>query len=123
VFVSLFAAGEEHLENEARRATLQELQHPLAATSLGNLVLGVSARDPARVEPLIEEAISAAVEQGADPVGLVLGALRRLLVHGAPEGQRVAEDILLRLAKREDFLKDGRMGEMIGLFGLRERKE
>ena len=122
-FVSLFAAGAHHLEDEARALTAEHITHTLAPYAFGRLLLGVAARDPARVEPTVDAIIAAATDHGPDViVPLVAGALGRLLVHGVPEGRKVAAALLLQLAERPPFRDDPRMNEVIGFFGLREAR-
>jgi hypothetical protein len=122
-FVSLFAEGVDHLEDEARSLTIEHAGHKLAPVAFGSLLLGVARRDPKRVEPLLEAVLAAAIEQKADVLGLALGSLGRLLIHGPPEGQGIARDLLLRLAERAPFQDDPRVSEVIGFFGLKEQKQ
>ena len=80
----------------------------------------MAARDPARVEEIVDAMLAAASERGADVVALAAGALGRLVVHGRPPAQKVAGALLLRLAERSPFREDPRMDQVIGAFGLRE---
>jgi predicted amidohydrolase len=117
-FVRLFAAGVDSLENEARALTIEHVSVPSAPAALGSYLLGVAARDPARVEETIDAMLAAASERGADVVALAAGALGRLVVHGKPPAQKVAGALLLRLAERSPFREDPRMDQVIGAFGL-----
>lgn len=119
-FVRLFAAGVDSLENDARALTIEHVSAPSAPAALGSYLLGVAARDPARVEETIDAMLAAACERGADVVALAAGALGRLVVHGKPPAQKVAGALLLRLAERSPFREDPRMDQVIGAFGLRE---
>ena len=119
IFVSFFATGADHLEDEARALTTEHVGEALAAFAVGRLLLGVAARDPARVEPTLHAILAAARERAPKAeVPLAVGALGRLLVHGAPPGQEAAAALLLRLAERDPFRDDPRMSELIGFFGL-----
>ncbi|AUX27179.1 hypothetical protein SOCEGT47_077600 [Sorangium cellulosum] len=119
-FVRLFAAGVDSLENDARALTIEHANAPSAPAAFGSYLLGVAARDPARVEEATEAMLVAAGERGADVVALAAGALGRLMVHGKPPAQKVAGSLLLRLAERSPFREDPRMDQVIGAFGLRE---
>ncbi|WP_441288765.1 hypothetical protein ACSRUE_43795 [Sorangium sp. KYC3313] len=117
-FVRLFAAGVDSLENDARALTIEHVSTPSAPAAFGSYLLGVAARDPARVEQAAEAVLSAASGRGADVVALAAGALGRLVVHGKPPAQKVAGALLLRLAERSPFREDPRMDQVIGAFGL-----
>ncbi|WP_437672235.1 hypothetical protein [Sorangium sp. So ce131] len=121
-FVRLFAAGVDSLENESHALTIKHIRLPLASAAVGLYLLGVAARDPARVEGATEAILTAAEEDGADIAALAAGALGRLVVHGKPPTQKIAGALLLRLAERSPFREDPRMHEVIGAFGLREGK-
>jgi hypothetical protein len=120
VFVAFFAAGMDHLQDEAFRLTIEHLGHVSAPVVFGRLLLGLAARDPARVEPVIDAVLDEAGDPRIDAVALIAGALGRVLVHGKPGAQNVAGSLLLRLAQRPLFGDDPRMTEVIGFFGLRE---
>lgn len=120
VFVSLFETGMSHLEDEARALVAEHAKDPRAAVAFGRLLLGIAALDPARVEPAVETVMTAATQQGADAGTLAAGALGRLVVHGAPEGQKVAAALILELADREEFREHRGMQEVIGFFRLRD---
>ncbi|CAN91076.1 unnamed protein product [Sorangium cellulosum So ce56] len=119
-FVRLFAAGVDSLEDDARVLTIEHVSAPSAPAALGSYLLGVAARDPARVEEATETMLAAAGERGADVVALAAGGLGRLVVHGKPPAQKVGGALLLRLAERSPFREDSRMDQVIGAFGLRE---
>src|SRR5262249_33528606 len=91
IFVSFFSAGGDRLAAEASPLPTEHLEAPMAPFVVGRLLLGIAARDPARVEPTMETVLAEASKRAPDKVvPLAVGAVGRLLVHGQPEGQNVA---------------------------------
>lgn len=120
IFISLFAVGAVHLEEEARALLTEQIAHPSAPVLLGRFLLALAARDPATLESAIETLLAAAAELQANVVELALGGLGRVAVHGTPAAQEAAFSLLQRLAQRDPFREDPRMHEVVGFFGLKE---
>ncbi|HVJ91222.1 MAG TPA: hypothetical protein VM580_15570 [Labilithrix sp.] len=120
LFVALFEAGMDALEEEALRLTLDHAADPSAPTVFGRFLLGVSTREPTQLEPTVEALLATPPADGLDTVGLVAGSLARVVVHGKPPAQKAARSLLLGLAQRSPFLEDPRMREVLGFFGLKK---
>ncbi|UQA57057.1 hypothetical protein [Polyangium aurulentum] len=120
LFVALFDAGMDPLEEEAFRLTLDHAGDPMAPTVFGRFLLGITAREPARLEQVIEAVLAEPPAKGLDIVAFVAGALARVVVHGKPPAQTVVRTLLLGLAKRSPFLEDPRIREVLSHFGIKE---
>lgn len=120
VMVSLFTAGAWHLEAEARALVIEHLEHEMASTLLGRLLLGVATREATELERAVEAMLSIAAEKGTDVVALLLGGIGAVAVHGPIGAKDAALDLLARLAQRDRFREDPRTAEVVRFFGMKE---